>query len=94
MMKEAIDCAERRAGVRLSGERGRTKPDAAAGGIDPIADNIANATGGHAYYNTNDISGAIQRATEDGSSYYEMTYSPSRLQGGWQDATHPGRSEP
>ena len=52
-------------------------PSAAAGGIDPIADNIATATGGHAYYNTNDISGAIQAATEDGSSYYELTYSPS-----------------
>jgi VWFA-related protein len=53
------------------------KPDAAAGGIDTIADNIAAATGGHAYYNTNDISGAILSATEDGSSYYEITYSPN-----------------
>jgi hypothetical protein len=46
-------------------------------GIDTNADHIADATGGHAYYNTNDFSGAMQQATKNGSSYYEMSYSPS-----------------
>jgi VWFA-related protein len=46
-------------------------------GIDTIADNIAVATGGRAYYNTNDIAGAIEKATDDGSNYYEITYAPS-----------------
>lgn len=77
MMREAIDSLNAAQVSVYPVDVAGLKPDAAAGGIDPIADNIANATGGHAYYNTNDISGAIQRATEDGSSYYEITYSPS-----------------
>jgi VWFA-related protein len=52
---------------------------AAAGGIDTIADNIATATGGHAYYNTNDLKGAIEKATEDGASYYEISYAPTNM---------------
>jgi len=46
-------------------------------GIDTIAQHIADATGGQAYYNTNDISGAITKATENGSNYYEISYAPS-----------------
>jgi hypothetical protein len=46
-------------------------------GIDTIAQHIADATGGQAYYNTNDISGAIMQATENGSNYYEISYAPS-----------------
>jgi VWFA-related protein len=46
-------------------------------GIDTIADHIATATGGRAYYNTDDIAGAIEKATDDGSNYYELTYAPS-----------------
>ncbi len=46
-------------------------------GIDTIADKIANATGGRAYYNTNDYSAAMKDAVKNGATYYEMSYSPS-----------------
>jgi VWFA-related protein len=46
-------------------------------GIDTLAQHIADATGGQAYYNTNDISGAIMKATENGSNYYEISYAPT-----------------
>ena len=48
-------------------------------GIDTIADKIANATGGRAYYNTNDYSAAMKDAVKNGSTYYEMSYSPSEM---------------
>jgi hypothetical protein len=40
-------------------------------------DQIAEDTGGHAFYNTNGLSDAITTSTEDGSSYYTLAYSPS-----------------
>lgn len=40
-------------------------------------DEIADDTGGHAFYNTNGLSDAIATGTEDGSSYYTLAYSPS-----------------
>jgi hypothetical protein len=39
--------------------------------------NMAQDTGGRVFLNTNDLSGAISRATEEGSSFYTITYSPS-----------------
>jgi VWFA-related protein len=39
--------------------------------------NIADATGGRAYYSTNDLAGALTEATETGGHYYTLTYSPS-----------------
>ena len=44
------------------------------------------ATGGHAYYNTNDFSGAMQQATKNGSSYYEMSYCADERRDGPEDA--------
>ncbi len=38
---------------------------------------LAADTGGKAYYNTNDLDGALQRAIADGSHYYTLVYSPS-----------------
>ncbi|MDE3199971.1 MAG: VWA domain-containing protein [Acidobacteriota bacterium] len=38
---------------------------------------LAEATGGKAFYNTNDLSAAMQNAIEDGSSYYTLVYSPT-----------------
>lgn len=35
---------------------------------------FAEMTGGKAFYNTNDLAGAFQRATDDGSSYYMLSY--------------------
>jgi VWFA-related protein len=42
-------------------------------------DSIAESTGGHAFYMTNDLQGAVDEAIENGSTYYSMTYSPSNL---------------
>lgn len=38
---------------------------------------IAYATGGRAFYNTNDVASALAEATETGGHYYTLTYSPS-----------------
>jgi VWFA-related protein len=41
------------------------------------ADEIAHDTGGQAYHGRNDIAGALTDATENGESYYTLSYSPS-----------------
>ena len=38
---------------------------------------IADATGGRAFYGTNDVAAALAEATETGGHYYTLTYSPS-----------------
>jgi VWFA-related protein len=38
---------------------------------------IADATGGRAFYGTNDLATALTEATETGGHYYTLTYSPS-----------------
>ena len=38
---------------------------------------IAADTGGKAYFNTNDLNAAAQRAMNDGANYYTLTYSPT-----------------
>lgn len=40
-------------------------------------DQIAEDTGGHAFYNTNGLSDAIATSTEDGANYYTLSYAPS-----------------
>lgn len=76
VMKQAIDALN--AGqvsvypVSVAG----LKHSSGTAGIDTYADNIANATGGRAYYNNNDIKAEIASATEDGANYYELTWSP------------------
>jgi VWFA-related protein len=37
---------------------------------------IASMTGGRAFYNTNDVTGALDEATTDGGNYYTLTYAP------------------
>jgi hypothetical protein len=37
---------------------------------------VAEATGGAAYYNTNDLGGAVAQAVDKGSSYYTISYAP------------------
>lgn len=39
-------------------------------------DVIASMTGGRAFYNTNDVTGALDEATTDGGNYYTLTYAP------------------
>jgi VWFA-related protein len=40
-------------------------------------DEIARETGGRAFYSNNQVAAALTEATENGSSYYTLTYSPS-----------------
>jgi hypothetical protein len=40
-------------------------------------DQIAEMTGGRAIYSSNDLTGALQKVTEDGGNYYTLSYSPS-----------------
>ena len=39
-------------------------------------DDLADGTGGEAFYNTNGLAQAIQRAVSDGENYYTLTYTP------------------
>jgi VWFA-related protein len=41
-----------------------------------MLNNMADTTGGRAYYGTNDFAGALARGFEDGSSYYSLAYKP------------------
>ncbi len=41
-----------------------------------MLNNMADTTGGRAYYGTNDFAGALARGFEDGSSYYTLAYRP------------------
>ncbi len=38
---------------------------------------LADATGGHAFYNTNDVTAALGEATDIGGNYYSLSYSPT-----------------
>lgn len=40
-------------------------------------DQMASDTGGQAYYNTNGLSSAVEKAINAGSNYYTLTYSPA-----------------
>jgi VWFA-related protein len=40
-------------------------------------DSIADSTGGHAFYGTNDLQEAVGDAMANGSTYYSLTYSPT-----------------
>jgi len=48
-------------------------------------ESIAEATGGYAYYNSNDIAGEITKAIDKGSNYYTLSYVPP---GGYNWAHH------
>jgi VWFA-related protein len=60
--------------------RGLIAPEGGRGYILPHFDAmimIAEGTGGHAYYNTNDISGSIRKAIDDSVSSYVLAYYPT-----------------
>jgi VWFA-related protein len=42
-------------------------------------DDIAAATGGHAYYANNRVTQLLDKAVENGESYYSLTYSPTNM---------------
>jgi VWFA-related protein len=82
IMKQAIDTLNAAQVSVYPVNVGGLKPELA--GVDVIADRIATATGGRAYYNTNDFRRTMEDATENGASYYEISYAPS-------DSTQDGR---
>lgn len=45
-------------------------------GMHEMLNNMADTTGGRAYYGTNDFAGALARGFEDGSNYYTLAYRP------------------
>ncbi len=47
------------------------------GQIHGAMETMASITGGRAYFNTNDISGSIVEAFNDGSNYYSLSYKPT-----------------
>jgi len=49
-------------------------------------DNIADSTGGRTCKNTNDLSGCVQAALNDGSVYYELAYYPEGI--AWDNRFH------
>lgn len=58
--------------IDVRGETGQASWD----GVDTIARQLASSTGGRAYFNSNDLVQEMKEATENGASYYEMTYAP------------------
>jgi VWFA-related protein len=58
--------------IDVRGETGEASWD----GMDTIQRQLAASTGGQAYYNRNDLVKEMEEATENGGSYYEMTYEP------------------
>jgi VWFA-related protein len=48
-------------------------------GTQATMQDIAHATGGHAFVNTNGIAEAAVQAVSDGSAYYTLVYAPSNL---------------
>jgi VWFA-related protein len=75
VMRKAIDALNAAQVSVYPIDVGGLKPE--LNGIDTNADHIADATGGKAYYNTNDLTAAMQDATKNGSSYYEISYAPT-----------------
>jgi VWFA-related protein len=42
-----------------------------------VQKSLAYSTGGHAFYSTNDVTAALDEATDVGGNYYSLSYSPS-----------------
>jgi VWFA-related protein len=61
----------------------------AGGRANAIAsmEQLASSTGGKAYFNTNDLNVALERAINDGAHYYTLSYSPAntKLDGTYRD---------
>ena len=47
------------------------------GQMQGVMQTLAGLTGGRAYFNTNDISGSVTEAFNDGSNYYSLSYVPA-----------------
>lgn len=79
VMKQAIDALNAAQVSVYPVDVAGLKHSSGTAGIDTIADNIATATGGRAYYNNNNLKDAIEKATDDGANYYELSYSPGEF---------------
>jgi VWFA-related protein len=68
------------ASMKVSREMTRALPEYMAGESQAHQKTLdtmrvfADTTGGRAYFNTNDLAGALSRASDDGSSYYTLSY--------------------
>lgn len=64
--------------TRLDGEAGKIMNREAEERMTSrtTMNDLAEKTGGKAYYNTNNIEGAVRRSMEDGSTYYTLGYYP------------------
>ena len=60
-----------------NGNMDGSAPDQMVNAANMTEAEIAYATGGRAFYNTNDIASSLFEATELGGRYYTLTYSPS-----------------
>jgi len=60
-----------------TGAQSANSADAALNARYMTEQEIASSTGGRAFYNTNDITGALSEATEIGGHYYTLMYSPT-----------------
>lgn len=47
--------------------------------LHEMMDNLADTTGGRAFYGTNDFAGALRDGFEDGSNYYSLAYEPKNM---------------
>jgi VWFA-related protein len=75
LMREAIDALNEAEVAVYPVDVAGAKPE--LNGMDDLADHMALVTGGKAFFNTNDLSGAMEQAASDGGSYYEITYAPT-----------------
>ncbi|WP_158824054.1 VWA domain-containing protein, partial [Granulicella sp. S156] len=74
-------------GVANSGQKDDGNPTAVSNDVAKLSgsqatehttmEQLADDTGGHAYYNTNGLADAVARAMDSGSNYYTLTYNPS-----------------
>ena len=55
---------------------------------------MAEDTGGQAFYNTNGLTQAVQKAIENGSNYYTLTYSPNNMDVGCEVPVDQGEGGP
>jgi len=78
LIREAIDALNESQVAVYPVDVSGAKPQ--LNGMDDQADHMALVTGGKAYFNTNDFVNAMNQATADGASYYEITYSPTDAQ--------------
>ncbi len=77
MVSPVYDSANNRRYTPGSLENDRKQFWAQLVGEHDTMDQIAEFTGGHAFYDTNGFEQALHAATEDGSNYYTLSYSPS-----------------